>query len=76
LQLRGFAAFSGLRFADRAAMKAITFTAMKDGKGYVKTALVAGNRSEGQRADTWGMVIAGGLLLVTATFICLLLFGA
>jgi len=57
-------------------MKSISFTVMKNGRGYVRTGLVPGNHSEARKADTWGMVIAGSLLLITATFICLLLLAA
>jgi hypothetical protein len=67
---------AGLAYAALTAMKSITFTVMKDGRGYLKTELVPANHTEAQKADTWGLVIAGSLLLMTATFICLLLLSA
>ena len=54
-------------------MKTISYTVAKDGRDYVNTALVPENHSEIAGGGPWGLVIAGGLLLVTATFICLLL---
>lgn len=37
---------------------------------------VPANREEARGAGAWGLVIAGGLLLLTATALCLILFGA
>jgi len=54
-------------------MKTISYTAAKDGRDYVSTMIVPEHHSEYTGGGPWGMVIAGGLLLVTATFICLLL---
>jgi hypothetical protein len=56
-------------------MKSITFKAGKNGN--LHSALVPANRSEEARGNnTWGFVIAGTILLVTATFVCLLLLKA
>lgn len=58
-------------------MKSVTFKVTKNGQGYLNTILVPGNHSEEARGtSTWGFVIAGGLLLATATFVCLLLLAA
>jgi hypothetical protein len=55
-------------------MKAVTFKVTKNGKGYLNTVWVPSNHSEEARSGgTWGFVIAGSLLLATATFVCLLL---
>lgn len=54
-------------------MKTISYTVVKEGRDYVNTIVVPENHSESTGTSAWGMVIAGGLLLVTATFICLLL---
>jgi hypothetical protein len=55
-------------------MKSITFKVTRNGRGYLNTVWVPANHSEEARGShTWGFVIAGGLLLATATFICLLL---
>jgi hypothetical protein len=55
-------------------MKSISFKVTRNGRGYINTVLVPANHSEeAPSANTWGFVIAGGLLLATATFICLLL---
>ena len=58
-------------------MKSITFKVTRNRQGYLKTAWVPANHSEEARGtNTWGFVIAGGLLLATATFVCLLLLKA
>jgi hypothetical protein len=55
-------------------MKSVTFKVTKNGKGYLNTVWVPANHSEEARSGgTWGFVIAGGLLLATASFVCLLL---
>jgi hypothetical protein len=58
-------------------MKSITFKVTKNGQGYLNTAWVPANHSEqAHGSNTWGFVIAGGLLLATATLVCLLLLAA
>jgi hypothetical protein len=58
-------------------MKSITFKVTRNGKGYLNTIWVPANHSEEARGtNSWGFVIAGALLLATATFICLLLLKA
>lgn len=58
-------------------MKSITFKVTRNGRGYLNTLWVPANHSEEVRGtNTWGFVIAGGLLLATATFVCLLLLKA
>jgi hypothetical protein len=54
-------------------MKTISYTVVKEGRDYVNTIIVPENHSDSAVGGPWGMVIAGGLLVVTATFICLLL---
>ena len=54
-------------------MTAVNFKAIKDGHGYVTTELVPANHTEARGADKWGMVVAGSLLLLTASFVCLLI---
>jgi len=55
-------------------MKSITFKVTRNGRGYLNTIYVPANHSEEARGGgTWAFVIAGSLLLATATFICLLL---
>jgi len=68
---------AGLGYAAIDRMKSITFKVTRNGKGYLNTAWVPANHSEeAHGTNTWGLVIAGGLLLATATFICLLLLKA
>lgn len=55
-------------------MIAITGKVTKNGRGTMATVLVPANHTEAQGVGTWGLVIAGGLLLLTTTFICLILF--
>ena len=58
-------------------MKSITFKVTKNGQGYLNTAWVPANHSEeARKTSAWGLVIAGAVLLATATFVCLLLFAA
>jgi hypothetical protein len=55
-------------------MKVMSFKANKnDKRGYVVASYVPGNQTEARGADKWGMTIAGGLLLLTTIFVCLLL---
>ena len=54
-------------------MKAIVYKAVKNGRGYVETAYVPRNRSQKSRSSKWELIFAGGLVLLTATFVCLLL---
>ena len=55
-------------------MKSISFTVEKNGRGYVKTSLTKRNRTAARGANMWELVIAGCLILVTAGFVCLMLF--
>lgn len=58
-------------------MSTITYKATKNGSvGYVSTSLASTCHREPKSANTWGLVIAGALLLATATFVCLLLLTA
>jgi hypothetical protein len=57
-------------------MKSITYRAVKNGNGYVNAALLPTSHRQAKWANTWGLVIAGGLLLATVTFVCLMLFAA
>lgn len=57
----------------RTRMKTISYTVVKEGRGYVNTLIVPENHSEAATGGAWGMVIAAGLLVVTATFVCLVL---
>jgi hypothetical protein len=58
-------------------MSTITYKATKNGGvGYVSTSLASTCHREPKSANTWGLVIAGALLLATATFVCLLLLTA
>jgi hypothetical protein len=55
-------------------MKSVTFKVTKNGRDYIRTTWVPSNHSEEARgSNTWGFVIAGGILLAMATFVCLLL---
>jgi hypothetical protein len=54
-------------------MKSITYKVIKDGYEDVNTVLVPANHTEASRPSTWGLVIAGALLLLTVTFVCLVL---
>ena len=55
------------------AMKTVTFNAVKDGKGYVKPMLVPAHSREAKRTDKVGLAIAGGLLVITAAFVTMML---
>jgi hypothetical protein len=58
-------------------MKSITFKVTRNGRGYLNTGWVPANHSEqAHGGNTWGFVIAGAILLATATFVCLLLLAA
>ncbi len=57
-------------------IKMITFKAIKNGRGYVLSPVVPANHSEARVGSAWGLVIAGGLVLITATFVCLMLLGS
>jgi hypothetical protein len=48
----------------------------RHGRRSLEKAVVPANHTEAQGVSTWGLVIAGGLLLLTTTFICLILFKA
>lgn len=55
-------------------MKSVTFKVTRNGQGYLNTVWVPANHSEEARnTGAWGFVIAGVVLLATATFICLVL---
>ena len=59
------------------AMVAITGKVIKNGRTSLGTVMVPANHSEARNSTgTWGLVIAAGLLLVTTTFICLILFAS
>jgi hypothetical protein len=56
-------------------MKSITLKVSKNGE--LQTILVPANHSDEARgSNTWVFVIAGGILVATATFVCLLLLKA
>lgn len=57
-------------------MKTITFKAIKNGRGYITSTVVPSNNSEAKGENAWGLVIAGALVLITATLVCLLLLGS
>lgn len=57
-------------------MKTVTFKAIKNGRGYITSTVVPANNSEARGGSPWGFVIAGGLVLITATFVCLMLLGS
>jgi len=58
-------------------MSTITYKATKNGGvGYVSASLISTSHRQAKGANTWGLVIAGALLLATATFVCLLLLTA
>ena len=54
-------------------MMAITGKVIRNGRKLVATVLVPGDHTEASGTGAWGLVIAGGLLLAAATFICLIL---
>ena len=59
------------------AVIAITGKVIKNGRTSLGTIMVPANHSEARNsAGTWGLVIAAGLLLVTTTFICLILLAS
>ena len=55
-----------------AGMKSIAFQAVRNGNGYVRSSFVAG---ETEKPSMHGLVVAGVLLALTATFVCLMLIG-
>jgi len=57
-------------------MIAILGKATRHGRKTLEKVMVPANHSEAQGVGTWGLVIAGALLLLTTTFICLILFKA
>ena len=58
-------------------MIVITGKVNKHGRIEIGKALVPANHSEAASgASAWGWVIAGGLLLLTTTLVCLMLFAA
>jgi hypothetical protein len=57
-------------------MIAILGKATRHGRKTLEKVMVPANHSEAQGVGTWGLVIAGTLLLLTTTFICLILFKA
>jgi hypothetical protein len=58
-------------------MSTITYKATKNGSvGYVSASLISSSHRQAKGTNTWGLVIAGALLLATATFVCLLLLTA
>jgi hypothetical protein len=65
--------WAGLGYAALTAMKSVTFNAVKNGNGYVKAMIAPANRSKAGKADTVGMVLAGGLLVITAAFLTVML---
>jgi hypothetical protein len=58
-----------------ARMKYISFQAVRDGNGYVRSSFVSGGDLEAGRPSVRGMLVAGVLLALTATFIGLMLLG-
>jgi hypothetical protein len=61
-----------------ASMIAIIGKETRDGHEELAQVIVPANHSEarGGNVNAWGLVIAGGLLLLATTFICLILFAA
>jgi hypothetical protein len=57
-------------------MIAILGKVTRHGHKTLERAMVPANHSEAQGVGAWGLVIAGALLLLTTTFICLILFKA
>jgi hypothetical protein len=74
----GFSQCTGVGNAAFSRMVRITGKVQKDGHTAWYTTAVPGNHSEarGTLPNTWGLVIAGGLVLLTSTLVCLLLFAA
>lgn len=54
-------------------MKTITFNAVKHSNGYVKPMIVPAHIREAKKTDTVGLTIAGGLLVITAAFVTMML---
>jgi hypothetical protein len=57
-------------------MITITGKVTRHGRRSLEKVMVPANHTEAQGASAWGLVIAGGLLLLATTFICLILFKA
>ena len=55
------------------AMKLISYQAVRNGNGYVRPTF--GESTEANRPSTKGLVVAGILLALTATFVGLMLLG-
>jgi len=55
-------------------MKSISFQAVRNGSGYVRPAF-GREASEAGKPTAKGLVVAGVLLTLTATFVCLMLLG-
>jgi hypothetical protein len=53
-------------------MKSIAFRAIKNSNGYVRSAFVGNAETESKSPGAWGLVITGGLLLLTASAVCFL----
>ncbi len=56
-----------------AGMKSISFQAVRNGSGYVRPAYSFSEPTEAGRPSARGMLLAGALLALTTTFICLML---
>jgi hypothetical protein len=57
-------------------MKTISFTAVKNGKGYVSSRIVPANHSDSRSGSAWGFLIAGILALAAVGFVCIMLLGS
>jgi hypothetical protein len=57
-------------------MIAVNANVVRHGKKMPVTVLVPANHTEAATGSVWGLVIAGGLLLLVAAFIGLILFAA
>lgn len=55
-------------------MVTITGKVTRHGHNTLETVLVPGNHTEASGTGTWGLVIAGGLLLATVSFVSLIVF--
>ena len=63
----------GLVIAFLLCMVAIVGKVTRHGRNTMETVLVPGNHTEASGTATWGLVIAGGLLLVTVSFVSIIL---
>lgn len=59
----------------QAGMKCISFRAIQNGNGYVQSSFVSGDTSDASHPGVGGLIVAGVLLTLTATFMCLMLLG-